>query len=63
MQIIKHTGEGQTYCVGCLASGRQPIQWDSSIIEIQYDDNKTLGCFCYNCFKTVNAYLRLKETN
>lgn len=61
MKVIKHKGEGQTYCVGCLAAGRQPIHWDSSIIEVQYDDGNKMGCFCYECFKSVKKYLGLKE--
>jgi hypothetical protein len=61
MKIIKHKGNGQTYCVGCLAAGRQPLQWDSWIIEIQYDSGKTIGCFCGECFKKANEYLRIKS--
>lgn len=61
MKIIKHKGNGQTYCVGCLAAGRQPIHWDSWITEIQYESGDKLGCFCYECYKNVSAYLKLDE--
>ena len=64
MKIIKHNGEGQTYCVGCLAAGRQPIHWDSWITEIQYESGEKMGCFCGECFKNVARYLRIdKEVN
>ena len=59
MKIIKHNGNGQTYCVGCLAAGEQPIHWDSSIIEIQYDSGNKMGCFCYDCYKKAAKYLNI----
>lgn len=61
MKIIKHNGNGQTYCVGCLAAGRQPIQWDCFITEVQYDGGKTLGCFCLECYAKVSKYLGLSK--
>lgn len=61
MKIIKHKGSGQTYCVGCLAAGRQPLNWDSWITEIQYDSGEKLGCFCPECYKNAVKYLRLDK--
>lgn len=63
MKVIKHNGEGQTYCVGCLAAGRQPIHWDSWITEVQYDSGDKLGCFCYECFVNVKKYLHLSDSD
>ncbi len=60
MVIIKHTGNGQTLCCGCLAAGKQPIHWDSWITEIQYDSGEKLGSFCYECFRNAAKYLRIE---
>lgn len=59
MKIVKHNGEGQTYCVGCLAADRQPLHWDSWITEIQYDSGKSMGCLCGECLKNAVKYLRI----
>lgn len=63
MKIIKHDGNGQTYCSGCIAAGRQPIQWDCFITEVQYDDGKRLGCFCLECYANVCKYLGIGKEN
>ena len=59
MKVFKHKGNGQTMCVGCLSQGKQPIHWDSFIIELQYDTGTKLGCLCYQCFDKANEYLRI----
>lgn len=61
MKIIKHNGNGQTLCVGCLALGKQPIHWDSWITEIQYENGKEMGCFCGECYKNAAKYLRIDK--
>ena len=63
VKAFRHNGEGQTLCVGCLASGKQPLQWDSFIIEVQYDDGDTVGCFCHECFMNVKKYLHIKDND
>lgn len=63
MQVIKHNGNGQTDCVGCLAAGRQPSTWDSMITEVRFDSGKKIGCFCPACFKNVAKYLGLEDGN
>lgn len=60
MIVEKHKGHGQTYCVGCMVLGVQPLQWDSMIIEVKYEDGKTFGCFCSSCFSIVKNYLKIE---
>ena len=57
MYAIKRTGHGQTTCAGCLAKGKQAINWDSMMLELHYDGGSTIGNYCSECMA------KIKENN
>lgn len=61
MKYIKHTGEGQSLCSGCLVRGRQPINWDSMLTEVQYNSGTIIGVYCSDCLKQLKTQYQFSD--
>lgn len=57
MYAVKRTGHGQTICSGCLAKGKNAINWDSFLVDLRYDGGTLIGRYCSECLA------RIRESN
>lgn len=46
-------GNGQGYCSGCLAKGKQPVNWCSMMNTLYYAGGEKIGTYCSECLDTI----------
>lgn len=63
MYALKRTGHGQTLCAGCLAKGKQALNWDSWLYEVKYEGGTTIGNYCGECLAEIRKHNKVEVKN